>query len=421
MHHTYIAVARFDLEYFIARRISLRGAGQKNNVMVRIATLSVTISVAVMIVSLAVIFGFKKNISENLAGFGSHIQITGFNPIYSLDSGDPIDKNLNSLVSISGLKDFAGAYPYAMKGGIVRGDNALQGVMLKGVDDTYDWSFFKANLQEGSLPVIADSAANRDVLISRSLADVMELKVGDQVQMLFIGERVRQDRFKVAGIYHTGMGDRDKMMVMTDIRNVQRLNRWEPDEVTGIEILTSNFAGLDRFTRKVADIVYSEDEEADLRVVNIKQREPMIFDWLKAHNVNAAVIITIMLLVALFNMIGALLIILLERTSMIGILKSLGMANRSLQKMFVIRSSFVILKGMFWGNVIGVGACLIQYYTGFVKLKQEGYFLSTVPIYLDWSWWLLLNIVTFVFIVLLLTLPTRIISLILPEKSLRFE
>lgn len=413
-------MARFNLEYFIARRISNRGAGKRNNVMVRIATLSVVISVAVMIVSLAVTFGFKRSVAGNLIDMGAHVQIEGFGAGFSME-GDPIDRGAVPVERLAAIRDFAGAYPYAVKAGIIRSDDAFQGIMLKGVDGTYDWDFLRRNLHEGALPAITDTARSRDVLISRSLAGVMELGVGDRIEILFIGDRPRQDRYRVSGIYDGAAGDNDRMMVMTDIRNVQRLNGWEPGEVTGVGVRTSNFPKLDRFTEEVSDVVYDADEAGDLRVVNIKQLQPMVFDWLKTHNVNAAVIITVMLLVALFNMVAALLIILLERTSMIGILKSLGMDNRSLQRMFVIRSSFVILRGMFWGNVIGLGICLLQKYTGFVKLDQAGYALSRVPIALDWEWWLLLNVVTFVFIVLLLTLPTRIISLILPEKSLRFE
>lgn len=413
------SMARFNLEYFIARRISLKGAGRKNNVMVRIATLSVTISVAVMIVSLAVTFGFKKEIAGSLLDFGGHVQIEGFGG-YGMGQ-EAIDKNLVPVESISKLKNFEGAYPYATKMGVIRNGDAFQGTLLKGVDGSYDWSFFSSHLEMGELPIFVDSARSRDILISRSLADVMEFDVGDIIEILFIDERPRQDRFRVCGIYRDGMGAGDKMIVITDIRSVQRLNRWEPDEVSGIEVHISDFSKLDRFAEEVRDIVYEADEDGELRVLSIKQLQPMVFDWLKTHNVNAAVIITVMLLVALFNMIAALLIILLERTSMIGILKSLGMDNPSLQKMFVIRSSFVILKGMFWGNVIGLAVCFIQHYTGLIKLDQAAYSLGAVPIFFNWGWWLALNIVTFVFIVLLLTLPTRIISLILPEKSLRFE
>ena len=242
--------------------------------------------------------------------------------------------------------------------------------------------------------------------------------------MLFIQDPPRRDLFRVAGIYDTQFSEIDHMMVLTDLRNVQRLNGWDSTQITGFEIATSDFGRLEPFTDDVYQVVFDNltgDEHDSLRVINIRERFPMIFDWLDAHNVNAGVIITVMLLVALFNMIAALLIILLERTSMIGTLKALGMGNRALQKMFVIRSSFVIIKGMFWGNVVGIGLCLLQHCTGWISLSQEGYFLTTVPIFIDWGWLALLNAATFLFIVALLALPTMIISLILPEKTIRFE
>lgn len=383
--------------------------------MVRIATLSVAIGMAVMIVSLAVIFGFKKEISDKLSGFGAHVQIVAVDDNGSFETL-PVERNIASLAEISELGDFAGAYPYALKGGIVRGSDAFQVVAFKGVGPDHDWSFFEKNLKEGSLLKL-DSVRNKEVLISRSLADALELEVGQTLDMMM----PRRDRFRIKGIYDSGLEDMDRTMVVADIRDVQRLNGWSPDQVSGIEVMTSDFSRLDGFTTRISDIIDRNGESEDIKAVNIKERNPMIFDWLKVHNVNAAVIITVMLLVALFNMIAALLIILLERTSMIGVLKALGMTNGSLQKMFVIRSSFVIIKGMLWGNIAGVGLCLLQHFTGFVTLQSGGYLLTVVPIYLNWMWWIALNVITFLFIVALLALPTRIISLILPEKSIRFE
>lgn len=414
-------MGKLHIEYFLAKRISGRGTARKNNVMVRIATLSVAIGISVMIISLSVIFGFKHKISEKLIGFGSHVQIVNLDGNTSFETV-PISKNQPFLHKLYDVKNLTGIYPYAIKAGIMRGEDAMQGVVLKGVDSSYDWTFFKDNMRSGEI-ISVDSARTKDVLISQALADMMSLEVGDQMEMMFLHNPPRRDRFRVKGIYDTQFAELDKVMVITDIRNVQRLNNWDADSITGFELTTSSFNNLERFTDDVFRVVV-ENPPVDgehVRVINIKERYPMIFDWLDAHNVNAAVIIIVMLLVALFNMISALLIILLERTSMIGILKALGMSNRSLQKMFVIRSSFVILKGMLWGNIIGVGLCLLQYYTGIVSLDQEGYFLTSVPIFINWGYLILVNVVTFLFLVALLALPTMIISLILPEKTIRFE
>ena len=416
-------MGRLNLEYFLARRIATQTGGRKNNVMVRIATLSVAIGIAVMIISLSVIFGFKREIAAKLSGFGSHVQIVNLDGNVSYETV-PISKNQPFLSQIRSVRNFSGMYPYAVTIGIPRGERAMQGVVLKGVDSTYDWSFFRQNLVEGELPDVQSGVRTKDIAVSRSLADLLEVSVGDPLEMLFIQDPPRRDLFRVAGIYDTQFSEIDHMMVLTDLRNVQRLNGWDSTQITGFEIATSDFGRLEPFTDDVYQVVFDNltgDEHDSLRVINIRERFPMIFDWLDAHNVNAGVIITVMLLVALFNMIAALLIILLERTSMIGTLKALGMGNRALQKMFVIRSSFVIIKGMFWGNVVGIGLCLLQHCTGWISLSPEGYFLTTVPIFIDWGWLALLNAATFLFIVALLALPTMIISLILPEKTIRFE
>ena len=416
-------MGRLNLEYFLARRIATQTGGRKNNVMVRIATLSVAIGIAVMIISLSVIFGFKREIAAKLSGFGSHVQIVNLDGNVSYETV-PISKNQPFLSQIRSVRNFSGIHPYAVTIGIPRGERAMQGVVLKGVDSTYDWSFFRQNLVEGELPDVQSGVRTKDIAVSRSLADLLEVSVWDPLEMLFIQDPPRRDLFRVAGIYDTQFSEIDHMMVLTDLRNVQRLNGWDSTQITGFEIATSDFGRLEPFTDDVYQVVFDNltgDEHDSLRVINIRERFPMIFDWLDAHNVNAGVIITVMLLVALFNMIAALLIILLERTSMIGTLKALGMGNRALQKMFVIRSSFVIIKGMFWGNVVGIGLCLLQHCTGWISLSQEGYFLTTVPIFIDWGWLALLNAATFLFIVALLALPTMIISLILPEKTIRFE
>ena len=346
--HLATTMSRINLEYFLARRIAFNHGGQKNNVMIRIATLSVAIGMAVMIISLAVIFGFKHEITAKLPGFGAHVQIVNLDGNTSYETV-PISINQPVVPLIEKLPDFGGIHPYAIKAGILRSDDAMQGVVLKGVAANYDWTFFQDNLIEGSMPRIGDTVRYKDILISRKLAAMLQLKVDDPLEMLFIQNPPRRDRFRVRGIYDTQFDELDKMMVLTDIRNVQRLNSWDSTQITGFEITTTDFSRLESFTDAIDDLVFNTPpaEGNSLRVINIRERYPTIFDWLNAHNVNAAVIIIVMLVVALFNMITALLIILLERTSMIGVLKALGMGNRSLQKMFIIRSSFIILKGMF--------------------------------------------------------------------------
>lgn len=392
--------------------------------MVTIATVTVAISIAVMIVSMAVIMGFKGVISDKLVGFGGHVQIVNLDGNVSFET-NPITRNPaleSDLRSVKGLKSLNA---YAVKGGIIKTDDAMQGVMLKGVGADYDWTFFSENLVAGELPQVGDSVRTKDIIISQSLSKLLKIGVDDRIEMLFIQDNTppRRDRFKVSGIYDSGYEELDLMVVPTDIRNVQRLSGWSEGQITGYEADTFDFGNLERFSDDIYKVVVENwiPEGESLMVVDVKTRYPQMFDWLKAHDVNAAVIIIIMILVALLNMISALLIILLERTRMIGVLKALGMNNPSLQKMFLIRSSYLILKGMLWGNIIGIGLCIIQKYTGLVTLNQSGYFLSEVPIGLHWSWIVALDLGSFAVIVTLLAIPTMIISRIKPDTTIRYQ
>ncbi len=415
---------KFRTEYFIAQRLASSEAGQRNGVMTRIAMCSVAIGMAVMIVALAVIAGFKYEITSKLVGFGAHLQVVNLDGNNSYETA-PVDRQQPFLAGLSSIPDFKAVYPYAIKGGIVRTEEAMQGVLLKGVDEGYDWNFFTEHLVHGALPRIGDTVRHKDLLISETLARELQLDVEDPVEMLFIrdGAMPRRDRFKVCGIYATGFDEMDRVAVVTDLRNVQRLNDWDTTQVSGFEITTTRFDRLDRFADEVFGLVVDSQTEdsQSLMVVSVRQRYPNIFDWLGAHDVNATVVIVIMLLVALLNMISALLIILLERTSMIGVLKTLGMSNRAVQKIFLIRSIYIIGKGLLWGNVIGLGLALVQRYTGLLKLDEASYYLSSVPIRVEWDWWLLLNVGTFVLILVLLVLPTSIVTRIRPGTSVRYE
>ena len=417
-------MSKINTELFIARRIAASKGGAGRGVMIRIASLTVGIGMAVMIVSLAVITGFRNEITGKLIGFGAHVQVVNLDGNNSLET-NPIPRNPILEKHLSEIPDFAAAHPFAIEGGILKTDETMQGIMLKGVDRDYDWSFFEQNLREGELPRVGDSLRTKDILISTTLARLMKLKVDDRVEMLFIreGRSPRRDRFKISGLYDSGFEELDKMVIPTDIRNVQRLNGWDSTQITGYEVTTDAFSQLDRFADEVYDVLVQTDPigEESLMAVSIREKFPNLFDWLQAHNVNVAVIITIMLLVALLNMISALLIILLERTRMIGVLKALGMNNRSLQKIFVIRSAFIVLRGMFWGNIAGVALCLLQAQTHLVKLNQSGYFLSSVPIELNWDWWIGLNAGTFILIVALMTVPTLIVSRIRPDVTIRYQ
>ncbi|WP_295938276.1 FtsX-like permease family protein [uncultured Alistipes sp.] len=413
-----------NLPYFIARRTAQGTPGSKPGVMERIAVVSVSLSVTVMILAMAVIMGFKQEVSRKVTAFAAHISVTGVKGVGTIDS-QPVRRSAYTEGLIRSTPGFVSLTPFAVKGGIVRTADAVEGIMLKGVDSLYDWSSFEEWMIEGELPRVGEEVRTKDILLSRNLARRLMLGVGDKVEMLFVeaGDTPRRDRFKVAGIYSSGMDEMDNTIVMTDLRNVQRLADWSDYDISGYEVFTTNLNTADTFARNLGrTLLYDEAEDTEnLAVSSVTELYPNIFDWLKAHDVNAAVIIVIMLVVAFFNMTSALLILVLERTRMIGLLKAFGMRNGSVRQIFLWRAAFITLRGLMWGNAVGLGLCLIQKYFHLVKLSSEGYLLSEVPVSLAWGWWLVLNIGVIVAIVALLVVPTYIVSSVKPDESIRYE
>lgn len=411
---------KVNLPYYLARRLSRKSPDGGNNVMIRVATISVAIGMAVMILAICVIHGFKREIGENLTGFDSHIQITHLSGNNSLETL-PINAKENYISEIQKLKKCRNVHRYAVKAGILSNENSMQGVVLKGVGGEFDWSFFERKLVEGEMPRIVDTLRTRDVLMSESLAKTMKLKVGERFEMLFV-DPVRSDKFKISGIYRSEFSDMDKLMILTDIRNVQRINGWTDNQISGYGISGHSINDIDPLSNGVYGVVSANMDETDsLMVVDLRQKNIMIFDWLATHDLNALIIIVIMLIVSIFNIAAALLIILLEKSSFIGVMKALGMNNSALQKTFVLRSAKVIVNGLVWGNVVGLALCVLQKYTGVIKLDASGYFLSEVPIYIDWMKIVMLNVGVFVIILVSQLLPTMMISKILPEKTIKYE
>ena len=415
---------RLNLEFFIARRTARTSPENRPGVMSRIAVVSVAVSVAVMLVALAVILGFKREVTARMVGFSAPVEVIDGAGIYAAESR-PVAATARFEALLRAVDGVQRATPYAVKSGIVRTRDAMEGVALKGVDGSYDWSFFAGRLTEGRLPRVGDSLRTKELLLSARTARLLGVHAGDKVEMLFVAgdERPRRDRFKVAGIYSSGMDEMDNTVILTDLRNVQRLSDWAPDEISGYEVFTDDLAGADDFARRLGHtLLYDEDDAtANLAVTSVTELYASIFDWLKAHDVNAAVIIVIMLVVAFFNMTSALLILVLERTRMIGLLKAFGMRNGQLRQVFLWRASFITLRGLAWGNAVGLGLCFVQRYFHVVRLSSEGYLLSEVPISLGWGWWLALNAGAVAAIVALLVVPTYIVSTVKPDESIRYE
>lgn len=413
-----------DLELFIARKIHFDKEGDRKvtSPTVKVAMVGIALGLVVMILSIAIIVGFKKEVRNKVIGFGSHIQITNFdsNASYEYLPIAVSDTLTERLLQMPGVKQVE---TFATKPGIIKTDEDFQGIVLKGVDAGYDWTFFRENLQEGELFTIDPDKPSTDAILSRTLADMLHLKVGDTFLSHFVQDDVRTRRFTITGIYDTGFLDYDKLFVLVDIRQVRRLNGWDADQVSGIELQIDDYNRIDEITESI----YFEMAELQDRNGNnfytrsAKELNPAIFGWLEVLDVNVVIILLLMVLVSGFTMISGLLILILERTNMIGILKAMGEDNRSIRKVFLYVSSFIIGKGMLWGNVIGLLICFIQSRFRIIPLDPATYYLDAVPIDLNLGSLLLLNIGTLAATLLMLLGPSYLITKIKPAKTIRFE
>lgn len=413
-----------NLELFIAKKIHFSQKEGKRTSLpaIKIAITGIALGLAVMILSLAIIIGFKKEIRNKVIGFGSNIQITNFDRNSSFET-EPIAINDSLLAMIKQFPGVRHISPFSTKPGILKTETDFQGIVLKGVNQTYDWTFFRDNLKEGELPSFDGKRASTDILMSQHMANLLKLKVGDSFLTYFVQDNVKARKFHITGIYDTGFVDYDKLFVITDIRQITSLNDWEKDEVSGYEIMIDKFDNLDLVTEGLDEAL---DEETDKSgnsyyVRSIKELNPEIFAWLDVLDINVVVIIILMLTVAGFTMISGLLIIILERTNMIGILKALGESNANIRKIFLYVSFFLISKGMLWGNIIGIALCLLQSRFNIVSLDPETYYLNSVPIDLNITAWLLLNIGTLIVSMFMMLAPSYLITKIAPAKSIRFE
>lgn len=413
-----------NLPLFIARRTARPSAENRPGVMVRFATIAVALSLTVMLLAMAVILGFKEEVSRRIVGFASDIELSDIRS-QGDRPGPGIDPELPLRVMIEAHEEVAGVAAYTAKAAILKSPEGMQGVVLKGVGSDYDSRFFEGLITRGAWPSIGEEVRKKELLCSESVARKLRLEVGDKVELIFpeADGGMRRDRFKIAGLYHSGMEEADLRYLLTDMRNVQRLNGDRHAQISGWEVRLHESREAVRMAHELnLELLYADFSGAEQLVFrSVQERYPAIFDWLKTHDVNAAVILGIMLLVALFNMTSALLILVLERTRMIGLLKALGMGNRQILKIFLYRASFITLKGVAWGNVVALGLCLAQKWGHVVKLDASGYLLTEVPIALDWGWWLGINLGAISVILLLLSLPTSIISRIRPEKSIKYE
>jgi lipoprotein-releasing system permease protein len=321
---------------------------------------------------------------------------------------------------MEGIKN---VHAFAIKAGIIKTGEEIHGAVLKGIDKSYDWTFIEEHLTEGALFMVSDTVRSNKVVLSGSTARLLNLGLGDRFTMYFIQDPPRARTFTISGIYNTSMEQFDKLYIFADIKQVQRLNNWDRGEVSGYEVLLDKMEDLPELKRKVmaeVGIDFLEDGSR-LRVETIQDKNSQIFDWLKLQDMNVVVLVILMVVVAGFNMISGLLILILERTNMIGILKALGTTNVSVRKIFMYQSAYLTLVGMLWGNLFGVGICLAQKYLNLMPLDPGSYYLDTVPINLNILHLLLLNLGTMVITYLFLLIPSMIIARISPDKSIRFN
>jgi lipoprotein-releasing system permease protein len=413
-----------NAELFIARKITQSGDNKRqiSGPIVKIAVFGIALGLAVMILSIAIVTGFKNEVKSKVIGFGSHIQITNFDSNNSFET-TPINRNQVSQVLINQINGVIHSQVFITKSGIIKTNENIQAIILKGVDNKYDFTFLNSCLTQGYIPLFSDTAKSNQILISEYISNLLKLRIDDNLVVYFVQDPPRMRSFKVSGIYKTSIEDFDKSFAIVDLRHLQKLNNWDDDQISGYEVLISNYQNLDALTDSVFDIAgyqFTEDG-SKLKISNIKQRYPQIFDWLNLQDINVWIILALMLIVAGFNMISGLLILILERTNLIGLLKALGYSNWKIRKIFLYQSAFLISKGLLWGNIIGILLCLIQYNFGIITLDASIYYIDKVPINLQILPLIYLNAGTLVITVGMMIIPSFLITRISPAKAIKFN
>ncbi len=413
-----------NAELFIAKKITQSGDNKKqiSGPIVKIAVFGIALGLSVMILSVAIITGFKNQVSGKVIGFGAHIQVTNFDSNHSFETR-PISRFQLSQTLLNSIKGIKHSQVFITKSGIIKTKNNIQAIVLKGVDGEYDWTFLKNSLIAGNTFTINDSIKSNKILISEYVAKLLKLSLGDKLTVYFVQDPPRMRVFKICGIYKTSIEDFDKAFAMVDMRHLQKLNNWDGDQVSGYEIMIDDYNNLQALTDSVYEVAgyHFTENGSKLKIANIKQLYPQIFDWLNLQNINVWIILILMVIVAGFNMVSGLLILILERTNMIGLLKGLGYNNWKIRKIFLYQSGFLIVRGLLWGNIIGIAICFIQKYFGIIPLDEATYYISKVPINLKMLHVIYLNLGTLFLIVVMMVIPSYLITKISPAKAIKFN
>ena len=410
-----------NFEYFIAKRI-VSAKEYKNSIsspIIKIAILSIVIGFVTMLISIASGVGLQNKIYQKVSAFNGDIIISNFDTNFSDDSQNPISTIQGFYPTFNSIKGIQHIQATASKGGVIRTPNKFEGVVVKGVGKDYDWNYFNEFLIDGSLPDYSQLLTNK-ILISEYTSNRLNLKVGDKLNTFFFNsdntKLPRSRSFEVSGIYNSGFNEFDEKFVIADIRHIQRLNKWSENEIGSYEVFVEEFSKIDQIGNEVYNEVGSF-----LDSQTIKERYFSIFKWLELFDFNIILIIFIMIVVAGINMITALLVLILERTQMIGIIKALGSSNKSIRKIFIYNAMYLVGIGLFWGNLIGIGLLLIQKYFKLIKLDPAIYYVTEAPVYIAIDYILLLNVGTLIVCFSMLLIPSYIISKITPVRAIRFE
>ena len=411
-----------NFELFIAQRL-IRGSASKSSIsapITKIAISAIAIGVIMMLIAFATGLGLQEQIREKIAAFNGHITVVSYSSNETQVSLIPVDKDQVFYTKPDFVEGIDYIQVYANKYGIIRTETDFEGIVVKGVGSDYRWRYFEDYLTQGRLPNFSEDEISREIMLSEYLANRLHFEVGDKMIVYFLEDEAskvpRSIGFDIVGIYNSGFQEFDKTFLIADLKQIQRINRWDANQVGGFEVFVNDFSEIE----KVSDRVY-EAVGSYLTSYSIIEQYPSIFDWLSLLDMNIYLIIGIMILVGGINMITALLVLILERTPMIGILKSIGAKDKSIRKIFLYNAGFLMLRGMFWGNLIGLTLLLIQKYGKVIPLNPETYYVTEAPIYLSWSYFLVVNILTAFICILMLILPTLIIKKITPVKAMRFD
>jgi len=410
-----------SLEYFIARRL-ITAKDYKSSIsapIIKIAISAIAIGIIMMIVSVATGIGLQQKIRDKVSAFNGQIIISNFDNNNSEVTLTPISKKQDFYPNFKSVPEVSHIQAIASKAGIIRTENAFEGIVFKGVGADYDWNNIKEYIVDGKVPDFSKTL-NEEVLISRLLADRLNLKVGDNFNTFFIkeeqGKMPNSRRFKITGIFNSGFQQFDATYIIGDIRHIQRINKWTADQVGAFEVFVKDFDNI-----KSTGIQVYDQTSSNLDTKTIIEKYSYIFDWLQLFDFNIIIILGVMILVATINMVVALLVLILERTQMIGILKAMGANNWTVRKIFLYNAFYLIVRGLFWGNLIGITILLIQQQFGVVQLNPENYYVNQAPVYLNWGYIALLNLLTITVCFVVLLIPSYIITKISPVKAIRFE